>query len=284
VKLAASVCMLLLALTATASASPVGILGLGSDGGVNATLVSLLFLADPTSTPPGPPWAAAINNTTTLTFAGGPLNVGEGVAINNNTPLIAGAPLPIDFFFRFAAHPLLDFQLTTVVPSGAQTNCQLAVSNGQTCSLLINGVPSAVILQANGSGGTIASITLAGLASDGVGPTSNWVGSFSPTIPNMTPLQIATLLCPNYLAQGNACTSADVALGRVLNVPSNSGSFVVTMGSGPGVPEPGTVSMIIIGVALVAVSQVRKHWESAKRNSQFSPRTARCTGLRISDC
>jgi hypothetical protein len=66
--LAASVCMLLLTLAATASASPVGVLGLGSNGGVNAALVSLFFLPDPTSVPPGPPWDAAVNNNTTLTL------------------------------------------------------------------------------------------------------------------------------------------------------------------------------------------------------------------------
>jgi hypothetical protein len=65
---AASVCMLLLALAATASASPVGVLGLGSDGDLNATLAALHFLPDPTSTAPGPPWDAAVNNTTTLVF------------------------------------------------------------------------------------------------------------------------------------------------------------------------------------------------------------------------
>jgi hypothetical protein len=254
-----------LALAATASASPVGVLGLGSDGGVNASLTSLQFLPDPTSTPPVPPWDAGVNNTTTLSFAGGPLNVGEGVVINNNTPFIAGVtPLPVDFFFRFAAHPLLDFELTTVIPSGAQTNCALAVSNGQTCSLLINGLESPVVLQANGTGGTIVSITFQGLASDtgSIGPgASNWVGSFSPTIPNMTPLGIATFLCPNYIAQGDSCTSADVGLGRVLAVPSNSGSFTATMA--PQVPEPGTVSMIVIGVALVTLSQVRRRTRKA---------------------
>ena len=118
-KLAAVVCMLLLVRAETASSAVVGVLGLGSDGGVQATLISLLFLSDPTSIPPGPPWAAAVNNTTTLTFTGGPLSVGEGVEINNNT-VFSGAPT--DFFFRFAAHPNLDYSLTGVTPSGAPTN------------------------------------------------------------------------------------------------------------------------------------------------------------------
>jgi hypothetical protein len=259
--LAASTCLLLSVLAVTASASPVGVLGLGSDGGVTATLTSLQFLPDPTSNPAGPPWDAAVNNTTTLAFAGGPLGVGEAVEINNNTAFVAGSPLPVNFFFRFAAHPNLDFSLTSVIASGAQTNCAAAVANGQTCSLLIAGQESPVVLQANGTGGTIVSITFAGVATDGVGPASNWVGSFSPTIPNMTPEQIATALCPNYDAQGHACTTADVGAGHSVNVPSNSGSFTATMTA--QTPEPGTVSMIMIGVALVTLSQVRRRTRKA---------------------
>src|SRR5215471_4004754 len=246
---------------ATASASPIGILGLGSSGGVIGSLGLVQFLPDPSATPPGPPANAEVNNNTTLAFTGGPLNVGEGVQINNNAPLFLNAALPIDFFFRFAAHPLLDFELTTVVASGSQTNCQLAVTNGQSCSLLINGSESPIVLQANGTGGTVASLTLQGLASDTgvIGPgASNWVGSFSPTIPNLTPLQIATFLCPNYIAQGNACTVADIALGRSITITSNSGSFTAS-----NVPEPGTVSMIMFGLALTIISRIRKRTHGA---------------------
>jgi hypothetical protein len=197
-------------------------------------------------------------------FAGGPLTFAEGVEINNNTPLTAGSPLPIDHFFRFALHPNLDFELTGLAPSGASTNCALAVLNGQTCSLLVNGVESPLVLQANGVGGTTASITFFGLASDtgSIGPgSSNWAGSFSPTVANLTPLQIATLLCPNYVAQGDACTAADVAAGHQVNFLSTSGSFTTSLAS--GVPEPGTVSMIMIGFALLTISQVRKRARKA---------------------
>jgi len=244
--------MLLLVRAETASSAVVGVLGLGSNGGVTATLTSLLFLPDPSSNPPGPPWAAAVNNTTTLSFMNGPLNVGEAVEINNNT---AFSGVPTDHFFIFAAHPLLDYSLTSVTPSGAQTNCQLAVNNGQTCSIFITGGPgeSPVILQANGGGGTIASITLQGFASDtgAIGPSSSrWMGSFSPTIPTMTPLQIAQALCPNYIAQGNACTLADVAAARSISVPSNSGSFTAI------VPEPGTLSFLMLGGGLILCGTV----------------------------
>jgi hypothetical protein len=244
--------MLLLVRAETASSAVVGVLGLGSNGGVTATLTSLLFLADPSSNPPGPPWAAAVNNTTNLTFTGGPLNVGEAVEINNNT---AFSGVPTDHFFIFQAHNNLDYSLTGVTPSGAQTNCQLAVNNGQTCSIFITGGfgESPVILQANGGGGTIASITLQGFASDtgAIGPSSSrWMGSFSPTIPTMTPLQIAQALCPNYIAQGNACTPADVAAARSINVPSNSGSFTAI------VPEPGTLSFLMLGGGLILCGTV----------------------------
>jgi hypothetical protein len=238
--------MLLLVRAETASSAVVGVLGLGSNGGVTATLTSLLFLPDPSSNPPGPPWAAAVNNTTNLMFTGGPLNVGEAVEINNNTVFSGVAT---DHFFIFQAHPLLDYSFTNVIPSGAQTNCQMAVTNGQTCSINILGLGvSPVILQANGSGGTIASITLQGFASDTgmIGPSSSrWTGSFSPTIPTMTPLQIAQALCPNYIGQGNACTLTDVGVGRSISVPSNSGSFTAI------VPEPGTLSFLMLGGGLI---------------------------------
>jgi hypothetical protein len=253
---AASVFVFLLA-QATASASPIGILGLGSSGGVTGALGLVQFLPDPSATPPGPPWNAEVNNNTTLTFTGGPLNVGEGVEINNNAPLFLNAVLPIDNFFRFAAHPLLDFELTGVVASGAQTNCQLAVSNGQSCSLLINGSESPIVLQANGSGGTVVSLTLQGLASDTgvIGPNaSNWVGSFSPTIPNLTPLQIAQFLCPNYIGQGNACTLTDVGLGRSLTITSNSGSFTASA------PEPGTLSIMLLGTGMIACATLLRRF------------------------
>jgi len=243
----------------TCSAAVMGVLGLGSDGGVNATITSLTFLPDPTSTPPGPPWDAAVNNTTTLSFTGGPLTVGEGVEINQNAAFVAGVtPIPEDYFFRFAAHPLLDFELTGVGPSTAfntssnPSNCAIVDSSHVgSCSLNIAGFLSPVVLAISGSS-TIASINFFGLASDtgsiGAG-ASNWTGSFSPTIASMTPDQVATYFCPDYNV-ANMCTAADLASfgGKILNIPSNSGSFVVTL-----TPEPGTAASILIGAGLVAL-------------------------------
>lgn len=251
----------LLVALGSSSAAVMGLLGLGSAGGVDATITSLTFLPDPSSVPPGPPWDAEVTNTTTLSFAGGPLNSAEGVEINQNTPFIAGVtPLPEDYFFRFAAHANLDFSLSGVIPSGASSNCSAAILNGQSCSLFIAGIGlSPVILTSNGAGGTTASISFFGKASDtgsaGIATGSNWNGNFAPTISDLTPDQIAVLLCPNYNAT-NSCSAADVAANRTLHILSNSGSFQVVMA--PSVPEPSTISMIGIGAAMVLVGFLRK--------------------------
>src|SRR2546425_8081770 len=70
-RIAASTCLLLLALAVTASASPVGLLGSGSSGTLDATLVSLTWTADSAALPlPGPPWNEDVNSAAALTFAG----------------------------------------------------------------------------------------------------------------------------------------------------------------------------------------------------------------------
>ena len=266
----ASLAIAILFTLGTASATVVGNLGVGSAAGVNATITSLTFLPDPSATPPGPPWDGEVNNQTNLMFNGGPLNVTEGVEINQNTPFVAGSTtLPEDYFFRFAAHPLLDFELTGVSPStafntsGNPSDCAAVDASGVgSCSLNIAGTLSPVVLAISGTTSTIASIHFVGMASDtgsiGAG-ASAWSGSFSPTITQSncgiagnsvcTPDQIALYFCPDYNT-ANMCTAADVAAfgSKVLAITSNSGSFQVT-----ATPEPGTMASIFIGAGLIAL-------------------------------
>jgi hypothetical protein len=254
----------------TASASVTGTLALGSASGVLATLSSLEFQDDPNAVPTG---QAHVADTTDLSFIGGPLAVSEGVTINNGAPFLAFAPLPIAEWFEFAAHANLVFQLNEVVASGASTNCLAAVGNGSTCSLFIQtdafgSFVSPVILQNNGSGGTVASITFRGVASDtglaGLATGNLWSGSFAPTISDMTPIEIARLLCGDDYDATLTCTQADVDANIELEVPSNSGTFVVTLA--PEIPEPSTVSLMGIGAGLMVVGFLRRRSKAISRS------------------
>lgn len=264
-RLAASTCLLLLVLAATASAKPVGLLGSGSSGTLDATTISLTWNPDPSALPaPGPPWNEDVNTSTHLTFAGcttgnlgdpGCLFTREGILVNNGNPFCGGTntttcpggaqTLPITTFLQFESHPSLVFSLDGV-SAGSLTNC--LVNATVTCSI----AGSPVVLTPLGSFGTSASIGLFGRASDaGVPGLSNplseslWVGGFSATIPTMTPAQITAFFCPGGVCNPNT----------VLLVDSVSGSFATTA---VGVPEPGTISLIVIGVTLMTISQVRR--------------------------
>jgi hypothetical protein len=96
---------------------------------------------------------------------------------------------------------------------------------------------------------------IVGIASDagipGVslpGSKSTWSSGFNVTIADVTPAQITSFFCP-----GEACNP-----NTTLRVDSVGGSFAATT-----VQEPGTVSVIAIGVALVTMSEVRKRTTKA---------------------
>lgn len=266
-RLAASTFLLLLVLAAVASASPVGLLGSGSSGTLDATLVSLTWNPDPAALPiPGPPWNEDVNTGTNLSFNGcsgvlgspGCLFTQEGILVNNGAPLCGGTnttncsggaeAFPVSTFLQFESHPNLIFELTGVA-GGSSTNCLV----NATVSCSIAGSP--VVLTPLGASGTSASIGFFGIASDAgipgltqLGHNSTWTGGFSVTIPNMTPAQITNFFCPGGVCNPNAD----------LRLTSVSGSFAAT-----AIPEPSTISMIAIGVALVTLSQIRRRTRKA---------------------
>jgi hypothetical protein len=236
-----------------AYASPIGTLGIGSAGVVDATLTSILFTTDNSAqgTCPGAACNGEVNSGTTLTFSGGPLTVGEGILINGGLPF--GAPPPVGAtlfnpFLQFANHSNLTYTLTGVDAGSSNTNC-VGLTNGQSCSINVAGSTSPVLLTVNGTNTNVA-ISLFGIASDGSG-VSNWTGGFSATIPDTTPLAILQFFC----GTDNVCDSSDVAAGKVLEVRSTSGSFFANAAA---VPEPGTVSLFAIGAALIGLSWVRR--------------------------
>jgi len=228
-----------------AFASPIGTLGIGSTGVVDATLTSILFTPDPAALGvcPGGPCNGDVNTGTTLAFAGGPLTTGEGILINGG--LAFGTPPPpgatsFNPYLQFAFHPNLLFIITGVDPGSANTNCA-GLANGQSCSINVAGTPSPVLSTRNGTN-TNVSISIFGIADDGTGP-STWSGGFSATIPNQTPLQIVQFFC----GTDAVCTAAEAAASPTLAVRSTSGSFFAST-----VPEPST--SVLLGVGLVLLS------------------------------
>jgi hypothetical protein len=238
-----------------AFASPVGTLGIGSTGVVDATLTSLFWTVDPAAigTCPVATCNGDVNTGTTLTFLGGPLATQEGILINGGVPF--GTPPPagatiFNPFLQFADHPNLLYTLTAVAPGSSNQDCT-SLTNLQVCSLDVAGTPSPVVLQLS-NGGTLVSIGFLGTVTDGNG-TSTWSGNFSATIPNMTPADILNFFC----GADNVCSAADVAAGKSLVVPSVSGSFQATA-TPSTVPEPGTISMLLGGAGLMGIGLLRR--------------------------
>ncbi len=132
--------------------------------------------------------------------------------------------------------------LLGIDPGSSNTNCAGLIT-GQSCSILVNGNPSNVVLTRSGSNTNVA-LSLFGTVSDGTG-TSNWTGGFSATLPNITPLQLAQLLC----GADAACTPAEIAASPNVTVRSVSGSFFVSP-----VPEPNTTVMLGAGLVLLALT------------------------------
>jgi len=234
----------ILTLGGCALASPIGTLGIGSSGIVDATLTSILFTPDPAAIGacPGAPCNGDVNTGTTLTFVGGALATGEGILINGGLPFGATPPATtFNPFLQFANNPGLLFFITGVDPGSSVPNCA-GLLNGQSCSLDVAGTPSPVLLTRNGSN-TNVSISLFGVATDGSGPLSNWTGGFSATIPNQTPQQIAQFFC----GADAICTAAEAASSPTLIVRSTSGSFFATT-----VPEPSTTVMLGAGLILLS--------------------------------
>lgn len=244
-----------------AFASPMGVLGIGSSGTIDATLTSIFFTPDPsaTGTCTPAPCNGDVNSATTLTFdSGSTLTTNEGILINQGNAIGAPPPAGAGFFnpfLTFDANPDLVFNVSGVGAGSSNTNC-IGLANGDSCSLLVAGTPSPVTLQLL-NGNTIASISFFGVASDSMG-SSNWQGGFSATIPGVTPADILHDLC----GMDNVCSAADAQAGTQLVLRSVSGSFTATASP---VPEPGTISLLLSGIGFVALGLINKRRAASRK-------------------
>jgi hypothetical protein len=147
--------------------------------------------------------------------------------------------LPVSNFMTF---PGLNFTLTAVGPGPSTTNCA-GLSNFQSCAVYA-GSPFGLTMLPTG---TQVSLPVSGTVTDSTG-TSNWSGALTQPIANMTPAQVQTAICPGGALP---CT------GGGSQTTTYAGQFTITAGQS-NVPEPATLSSILLGGLLVAGGLFRR--------------------------
>ncbi len=163
---------------------------------------------------------------TSITFTGSSGFLGVGVTGSiKDLP-----PGSLNDFMTFTGNPDLHFDLQGIGPGPGNTNCA-ALAPFESCAAFA-GSAFALTLAADGVQTTV-SLRAFGIVTDTTG-AANWNGSFSVTIPDLTPAQIQALI-----NGGGSITSTD------------SGSFTLT-----AIPEPATVAMT--GMALMALGLARR--------------------------
>jgi hypothetical protein len=183
-------------------------------------------------------------NVTYTNSGGGTLGPGVVGNIKDLTPG-GGA---VDQFMTFTGTPL-DFVLTSIGPGDTSNTVCPSTYNASnlaldSCSILIThgpatGTVSPFILTINPNNSTTVTLDTGGVVNDnGSGTTGNttWMGAFTTQISNLTPAQIETI---------------EEAGGTVSS--THSGDFSLST-----VPEPSTISMILIGGGLIAFARKRK--------------------------
>jgi hypothetical protein len=228
---------------------------------VTISLNSVIFNNDPAALPQGTCTTtlgkgcnADVATNTTLSFAGGPLAVGEGIYINNaDLTLTAPSAADANTFLTFASNPNLVFSIIWPPgPGSPNTNCATANANGLSCSVFA-GSPI-VLTYLNGHTfmglsvvGKVSDTGVGGLAS-GANYSGGFSGFFSAPLANgvePTPLNIQLYFCPS-----GTCTAADFTSGKSLST-SQSGSFSDGPPSTIATPEPSTLSSLAVLILLM---------------------------------
>jgi hypothetical protein len=185
-----------LILTAPPSfATVVGNLDTGGNSTVTVTPTSITFTENDTSG-----GSTEVGTGTDLTFSGGSLMVGQPIDIGGGLPITPGS-LPLSNFMTFPDEPTLSVTLDGFGPGSANTNCS-GLTTGESCSVLVGGQASPIILTYTGPGvegasaadvGTSALLSVTGTASDGTTPLSVFTGHFSASLADDTPAELAAL-------------------------------------------------------------------------------------------
>ncbi len=197
-------------------ATPIGHLDTNGCAGNGVVVTATTIDWDPAGTGLG---CITTGSTTNVTYAGGTLLPS---AVGSIKDLPAG-PLPVLDFITFAGAPNLHFDLTGLIAGPTNTNCA-GLNNFEVCAAFA-GSPFALQLS---SGQTIVSLGVFGKVSDGVAPSSTWLGSFSVTLSSLTPAQIQAII-----AGGGSVSS------------THAGNFTLT-----AIPEPDSLTLLGLGLLL----------------------------------
>ena len=199
-------------------ATPIGHLDTNGCAGNGVVVTATTIDWDPAGTGLG---CITTGSTTNVTYAGGTLLPSTVGSIKD----LPAGPVPVVDFMTFVGAPNLHFNLNGLAAGPTNTNCA-GLNNFEVCAAFA-GSPFA--LQLSGSQ-TIVSLGVFGNVTDGVSPSSTWLGSFSVTLSSLTPAQIQTII-----AGGGSVSS------------THAGNFTLRSTE---IPEPGSLSLLGVGLLL----------------------------------